>query len=174
MKIILSVLFLICIPNIAMSQKHEWSALYSNNGTLRADSSFKISDSQFQVWQRIEGNVCTLISSNLMYPSIAERNGVEGNVIIAFNYKKGVLDHIRIVRGEFDFFNQSGLESMQKASAYILREFKYWQNKMRDNFDGTYYVAIDFSLIPYQKALKEKQAIPVIKLSPGPFSGHGH
>ena len=148
--------------------------MYTNNGILRADSSLAISGSQFQVWRRIEGNVCTWISSNLVYPSLAERNGLEGNVIIAFEYQKEIISNIKIARGGNDLFIQSGLESIQKASPYISKKFKYWQNKMRDNFDGIYYVAINFSLIPYEKALKEKQAIPIIKLAPGPSGGHGH
>lgn len=170
----LFLLLLSLLPVFAFAQQYQHSAFYYNNGKLEADTTFSISPEQFRVWRQAENNISTWISSNLNYPTLAERNGVEGQIIIAFDCTSDEIKNIRVVKAKTIIFNEEGIKALQKSTVNILDEFKLWQRKFNLKIAGTYYVPIDFSLIPFEPELRKRGAIPMRKLSIGGLSYPAH
>jgi hypothetical protein len=158
------------------SQIHQKSSLYFNNGKLRADSSFAISVEQFKIWRFAENNLAAWIASEVSYPKLAERNGIEGLIIVAFDCQGDEITNIRVVKQPNSVFTEVGIATIQRASANILKEFKFWKSWSRNElkYRGTYFIPIDFSMIPFEPELKKKAAIPMIKISGGGLGYPAH
>ena len=170
-------LLLLCLcllPFFSMAQEHQYSALYFNNGKLRADSSLSISAEQFKVWRRAEENIVGFINSHLSYPSVAARNGLEGRAVIAFEYKNKEIKNVRVVNATWEGFSEMATQAFQKSTPLILNEFNYWKRNFDFNLNGTYYLPIDFSLTVFREEMKKRNAIPVLKLSEPSIRVYGH
>src|SRR5687767_2168744 len=122
----LLLLYFCLLTFLSLAQEHQYSALYFNNGKLRADTTLSISAEQFKIWRFAEGNIATWIGSKLSYPKLADRNGIESFIIVAFDCQPEEIKNIRVLTGAHSTFIEAGTAAIQTASPEILRELKFW------------------------------------------------
>jgi hypothetical protein len=144
-----------------ISQTHQKSGIYFNNGKLRADSTLSISADKFETWWRAEPNIIEAVRANLTYPSICLRNGVEGHLIVAFDFTGTEIKNIRTLTVSNTYFDKAAIEAIQKSAKTITDVFQFYQSKPKTV--GSYYLPLDFDIIDIREEVKKRGAIPIIQ-----------
>lgn len=160
MKRNLFALFLLFfLPFLISAQNVEYSTLYFNNGKLRADSTLSISAEQFKIWWQAEEGIVYTIASKLTYPEVCKRNGVEGNLIVAFDFAGSEIKNIKVLKPSNPHFSEAAINAIQNSAKTIFEVL----NSKKYNPKGTYYLPLDFDLIDLRGEVKKRSAVPIIK-----------
>lgn len=84
------IMLLLLLPFIGFSQS---TSLYNNNGTLKADSHFRINKTALKKAAEIEEQLIPFICRRIRYPAVALENGLSGNLIVKFSTKKELVKY---------------------------------------------------------------------------------
>lgn len=147
------------------------SYLYNLKGQLLIDTTFTISSEQFEIWKRAEYNILLFVSEDVEYSRIAKEAGIKGIAIIAFDCDSISIKNIRLIKKLGGGLDEVIIEGIKKSNDIIISQFKRYQNNKNGeklNYQGTYYIPFDFSLIDMYELIKTKNAIPIFESKP-PF-----
>jgi len=141
------------------------SYIYNSKGHLIIDTTLTINQDQLKVWTLVERNILTYISMNIDYSIMAREAGIIGIAIVAFDCDSLDLKNIRLIKDLGGGLDENIIEAIEKISTKIVHEFRLIQNLRKGeglNYQGTYYIPFDFSLIDLNELMKKKNAIPII------------
>lgn len=111
--IIYLALMLLASGDIASAQT---SSLYNAKGQLLADTSFRVSPMQAEMFAKVETQLLDCITQELVYPMPLWQIGVETNVIISFSIDpNGFMNDFRLE-------NPQGTNDERLVSQYLLKK----------------------------------------------------
>ena len=141
------------------------SYIYNDNGQLRIDTTLKITQEQFDIWDLSENYILEILSNNIEYSRMAREAGMKGIAIIAFDCDTLDLRNIRTIKKLGGGLDENIIEGIKKVSDKIIFEFRHIPGQKdgeRIKYIGTYYIPFDFSLIDFKEEMKKTNAIPII------------
>ena len=138
------------------------SYIYNSKGQLIIDTTLTINQDQLNIWRLMESKMLSLISMNIDYSNMARESGIYGIAIVAFDFDSLDLKNIRLIKNIGGGLDENIIDGMERISEKIVLEFRLIQNLIKLNYQGTYYIPFEFSLIDLNEIMKKKNSIPII------------
>lgn len=147
-----------CVPVLTYSQTEWKSVFYHLDGTLRLDTSYRITPEAFIYWRQTESRIINLLIEETEYHPIAVENGIGGLAIASFQCDslKGV-KNIGIAKSADPFIDKSVIVAVTEI---IGNKSKYFSAPFMH--DQTLYVPFLFETKGEEDILN-LQSIPVIR-----------
>lgn len=160
-SIFLGLLTLLLTFNQAKGQSY----IYNSKGQVIIDTTLSINSDQLEIWRLAESNILSYISMNIDYSNMARESGINGIAIVALDCDSLDIKNIRLIKKLGGGLDENIIDGINKISEKIVLEFRLIQNRKKReklNYQGTYYIPFDFSLIDLNEIMKKKNAIPII------------
>lgn len=150
----ISTTLLLCISlltiNCAVAQVKDTSMLYYPNGSLKADTSFKINKIQLENWIALEDSFIKSILSHIEYNRILLDNDVSGKIIISFAIdEKGNPNSFIVENGHNQVrIYETKVFSSDVIKAILLIPFQFSppNKSVAGNRTNRYYLPVSFVL----------------------------
>lgn len=151
---------------LATSQDNPKSHIYNDKAQLRTDTTLSITQTQFERWWRAESNIIAYIASNIKYSELAKENGIKGHLLVAFDCDTVEIKNIRVLHGIGAGIDENVVAGIKASAKKIIKEFKHMEKLFLGSYgqyEGTYYIPVDFILTDVVKELRNRNSIPIIQ-----------
>lgn len=158
MLIRIILLFGLLCNQLKVSAQAREMLMYTNEGMLRIDTSFSISQDQIVKWRGTENLFIERLIRDVTYSQMATDYDVNGILIVSFD-----IDSLGNLVGYVPISRLGG--SLEEIVFSSIKKFGFLK-LLAPTTTGiyTYYLAFDFQLVDAKEAIEKNHAIPVTKV----------